>query len=199
MEDPAGDMLPKYQSGQSMGPFPQHVATILGLVEGRTHCTLPGYEGPFYDANDIAGYLRRRGLDIPATADFVTCEIDLTGLIEDENSESGQSGSSKSLMANPIRSDSSTSWTGSPSQAGRTTEIRQIDGTLMTPMNPSVQYWDTYHKGLVSNPLDISPFLATTAHQSTASFPRPSSRCTTKRTVTISVSFLQEGESSQSV
>ncbi|KAK1574735.1 BZIP family transcription factor [Colletotrichum navitas] len=42
----------------------------------KLHMSVPGFEGDFYDADEVEWVLQRRGILIPPAADFVTAEID---------------------------------------------------------------------------------------------------------------------------
>ncbi|KAK2029031.1 BZIP family transcription factor [Colletotrichum zoysiae] len=42
----------------------------------KLHMSVPGFEGDFYDADEVEWVLRQRGIVIPPAADFVTAEID---------------------------------------------------------------------------------------------------------------------------
>lgn len=74
--DIEADLMPKFRTGYSMGPFNSTVGEAQDLMQDDMRCTLPGFEGEFFDANDVEGYLRGRGLDIPASADYITAELD---------------------------------------------------------------------------------------------------------------------------
>jgi hypothetical protein len=76
------DLMPKFRTGYSMGPFSPSVAPVRDNVVQGMRLNLPGYEGVFFDPNDVEGYLRGRGLEIPPAADYITAEIDLLTLGE---------------------------------------------------------------------------------------------------------------------
>ncbi|KAF8867344.1 hypothetical protein BDZ45DRAFT_577234 [Acephala macrosclerotiorum] len=76
------DLMPKFRTGYSTGPFSPTVSQAQEFMEEDMRCNLPGYEGEFFDANDVEGYLRGRGLEIPAAADYVTAELDASILAE---------------------------------------------------------------------------------------------------------------------
>jgi hypothetical protein len=76
------EMMPKFRTGFSMGPFSPSVAPLQEKIQGGMRLDLPGYEGEWFDPNDVEGYLRGRGLEIPPAADYITAEIDLTILSE---------------------------------------------------------------------------------------------------------------------
>ncbi|KAG4441685.1 hypothetical protein IFR05_002819 [Cadophora sp. M221] len=77
--DPTNEELrPKLRTGYSIGPFSPAATDVQDLFKEEMRCNLPGFEGKFFDANDVEGYLRGRGLDIPPAADFITAEIDVS-------------------------------------------------------------------------------------------------------------------------
>jgi hypothetical protein len=80
--DIEADLMPKFRTGYSMGPFNPLVGQAQELMEEDMRCKLLGFEGEFFDANDVEGYLRGRGLDIPASADYVTAELDASILTD---------------------------------------------------------------------------------------------------------------------
>jgi hypothetical protein len=71
------ELMPKFRTGYSMGPFSLEVAPMQEKIPGGMRLTLPGYEGEWFDPNDVEGYLRGRGLEIPPSADYITAELDL--------------------------------------------------------------------------------------------------------------------------
>jgi hypothetical protein len=76
------DLMPKFRTGYSMGPFSPSVAPIQDKLQGGMRLNIPGYEGEWFDPSDVEGYLRGRGLEIPPAADYITAEIDLATLGE---------------------------------------------------------------------------------------------------------------------
>ena len=75
-------LMPKYRTGYAMGPFTPSVSRAEEVMEDGMKCNLPGFEGEFFDANDVEGYLREQGLDIAPAADFITGDINLNELAE---------------------------------------------------------------------------------------------------------------------
>ncbi|PVH83193.1 hypothetical protein DL98DRAFT_413685 [Cadophora sp. DSE1049] len=81
--DPTNDDLrPKLRTGFSIGPFSPAATEARDLFVEDMRCNFPGYEGQFFDSNDVEGYLRGRGLDIPPSADFITAELDVSVFTE---------------------------------------------------------------------------------------------------------------------
>lgn len=78
---------PKFSAGYSMGPFPPAATHAKEFLTENMECTLHGFKGCFFDANDVEGYLKARGLDIPPTADFVAVDLDTLGIYEILNLE----------------------------------------------------------------------------------------------------------------
>ncbi|KAK0122689.1 hypothetical protein ONS96_009725 [Cadophora gregata f. sp. sojae] len=101
--DPSNDDLrPKLRTGFSIGPFSPAATDARDLFREDMRCNLPGYEGQFFDSNDVEGYLRGRGLDIPPSADFITAEVDISVL-----TEAGSPKSSSSLDTSPPKTPES--------------------------------------------------------------------------------------------
>ncbi|KAL2106260.1 hypothetical protein VUR80DRAFT_6993 [Thermomyces stellatus] len=60
-----------------MGPFREGVEQVRdGRVDKRMRMLVPGFEGDFFDPDEVEYWLRRRGVYIPPASDFVTAEID---------------------------------------------------------------------------------------------------------------------------
>jgi len=82
-EDARDELMPKHGAGRSMGPFdPMVVAGREKYMLDDFRTNVPGFDGEFFDANDVDGYLRGRGIDIPAEAEFVTVDLDKVSLQE---------------------------------------------------------------------------------------------------------------------
>ena len=86
-----------------MGPFTPEVTEAQELLDDNMKCSLPGFEGYFFDANDVEGYLRGRGLDILPAADFVEVELDALGISDPPSpkSTSNESVTSKNSPQTP--------------------------------------------------------------------------------------------------
>ncbi|TAQ85600.1 hypothetical protein B7494_g6079 [Chlorociboria aeruginascens] len=89
------EFMPKFRTGLSMGPFEEAISEAQTNLQDDLRITFPGFEGEFFDANDVEGYIRGRGLDIPPAADFVTADLDLLLLSEVVSPKSFDSASSK--------------------------------------------------------------------------------------------------------
>ena len=93
------ELMPKLRTGYIMGPFTQAIAQIQDeFLDDKMRCNMPGFEGDFFDANDVEGYLRGQGLDIYPSAEFVTAQLDLSSLVEAKSFKS-ISGSSASAVS----------------------------------------------------------------------------------------------------
>ncbi|TGO20333.1 hypothetical protein BPAE_0309g00100 [Botrytis paeoniae] len=75
--DTDNDLMPKFRTGFSMGPFPTTFTPLLENISSDMKCTLPGFEGEFFDSNDVEGYLRGHGFDLHPGADYITGQIEL--------------------------------------------------------------------------------------------------------------------------
>ena len=68
-------------TGQSMGPFgPEVEATRDELLDSKMQMLCSGFEGEFFDPDEIETYLRQLGIYIPQRADFIDAEIDICNL-----------------------------------------------------------------------------------------------------------------------
>lgn len=92
-------LMPKICTGYSMGPFLPAVNQVQKSIEDDMKCNIPGFEGVFFDANDVEGYLRARGLDVPPAADYATGEMDLDSLTV--TSPGGRSDTASSVLSPP--------------------------------------------------------------------------------------------------
>ncbi|QSZ35548.1 hypothetical protein DSL72_008418 [Monilinia vaccinii-corymbosi] len=91
--DTDNDLMPKFRTGFSMGPFSASFKPTRDSISSDMKCTIPGFEGEFFDSNDVEGYLRGHGFDLTPAADFITGQIDLEDLSEVNNSGTGSTDS----------------------------------------------------------------------------------------------------------
>ncbi|WZH41441.1 hypothetical protein QYS62_002387 [Fusarium acuminatum] len=74
----AEPMKPPEMTGFSMGPFDEDTEAIKGdRIDTRMRMMYKGFEGDFFDADEVEVYLRQRGIVIPANVDFIDAEIDV--------------------------------------------------------------------------------------------------------------------------
>ncbi|PKS11375.1 hypothetical protein jhhlp_003137 [Lomentospora prolificans] len=72
-----GPHKPSRGVGFSMGPFDPVVDNAREMrMDERMRITVPGFQGDFFDPDEIEYFLLQRGVDIPPASDFVTVEID---------------------------------------------------------------------------------------------------------------------------
>jgi hypothetical protein len=71
-----------------LGPFDAKVSeTRDKRIDARMRIRLPGFEGDWYDPEEVELYLRARGVDIQAGQDFVTAEVDVASFKSDTATE----------------------------------------------------------------------------------------------------------------
>ncbi|KAM0415840.1 hypothetical protein ACHAPT_013200 [Fusarium lateritium] len=71
-------LRPPEMTGFSMGPFnPETESARDDRIDHRMRMMHKGFEGDFFDADEVETYLRQRGIIIPENADFVDAEIDI--------------------------------------------------------------------------------------------------------------------------
>ncbi|RSL79328.1 hypothetical protein CEP52_015695 [Fusarium oligoseptatum] len=71
-------LRPQELTGFSMGPFDSGTESMRDdRIDIRMRMMHKGFEGDFFDADEVETYLRQRGIVIPENADFVDAEIDI--------------------------------------------------------------------------------------------------------------------------
>ncbi|RDL41815.1 uncharacterized protein BP5553_01794 [Venustampulla echinocandica] len=100
------ELMPKIRTGFSMGPFSPTVAQAQEVIQEDMRLNFPGFEGEFFDPNDVEGYLRGRGLNIPPSADAVTVQIDFS-LLSESSSTNSSSAASVTTIVSPSTPKSS--------------------------------------------------------------------------------------------
>lgn len=84
-------LRPDRSLGSAMGPFGPEVEEVRDMrVDRRMRMLVPGFEGDFFDPDEVEVFLRRRGVYIPPASDFVTAEIDVADFVL-EGAEGGVS------------------------------------------------------------------------------------------------------------
>ncbi|KAJ4266543.1 hypothetical protein NW762_004531 [Fusarium torreyae] len=79
-------MKPPEMTGFSMGPFDQDTEDARSdRIDARMRMMHKGFEGDFFDADEIETYLRQRGVVIPPNVDFIDAEIDMASFEESTN------------------------------------------------------------------------------------------------------------------
>jgi hypothetical protein len=195
-----GELIPKFRTGYSMGPFSSPISEAQEVLDEDMKCNLPGFEGEFFDPNDVEGYLRGRGLVIPPAADFVTGELDLLALTEMPSPKSHTSDTVTSTIS-PLTPRSPT---GSISLDGDSFELGRSDGTLtisktlnQMPDTLPTFMWESDDFNKNNNFID--PIFSTmkdsnSARAKTSKIIMTDTRYGEKRTVTINVKTLLDGE-----
>ncbi|KAH6695576.1 hypothetical protein F5X68DRAFT_219951 [Plectosphaerella plurivora] len=75
LEPHRSKIAPDSMFGQ--GPWTPEIENTRDLrVDRKLRIVVPGWEGDFYDCDEVEWYLQQRGVVIPPAADFVTAEID---------------------------------------------------------------------------------------------------------------------------
>jgi len=188
------DML-KFPTDYSMGPFSPTTSQAQDVMDGM-HCNLPGFEGEFFDPNDVEGYLRGRGLEIPPHADLVTAELDITAL-DGESPRSDSSGSVNSAFfpKTPTPVDNLFSDLGHDQDPNF--ELPKLDSTLTKTLNlPFPLGFTDWDNGIRTGGDVFSQFNITPdqQHETASSNLSSSQLYSKKRAVTISVPVLLEGD-----
>lgn len=169
------DKTLKYgEHGRSMGPFSAATSQFEDIYMNKTRCTLPGYEGVFYDSYDIEGILHALGIDIPPAADYVTCELDVQFLMDHYPGAGGP------ILESVLSGEA----TSKSINAGKEDEIDAglLPTLLSFPVATGINDWTT----------DSSEKTPTTMSESSIG-----SSQSPKRLVTINVHTLLESKSSE--
>ncbi|TGO15942.1 hypothetical protein BTUL_0034g00660 [Botrytis tulipae] len=193
--DTDNELMPKFRTGFSMGPFPTVITPLLENISSDMKCTLPGFEGEFFDPNDVEGYLRGHGFDLHPGADYITGQIELE---VSSGAHSPGTASTDSIFPPTPRSPVGKVLDGTNQNAynldyinGNLNKEAQSSGISQFMAFPS---WNaSIPRG--ANPFDLSGpiFDGTAGPDSETSSPKVSTtskRYTEKRTVTIKVETL---------
>ncbi|KFZ09093.1 hypothetical protein V502_08945 [Pseudogymnoascus sp. VKM F-4520 (FW-2644)] len=80
-EDISSNLMPKLRTGRSMGPLTTEAmsAREKHMIDNFT-CSAEGFEGKYFDANDVESYLRGKGIDIAPHTEYVTVNLDMISL-----------------------------------------------------------------------------------------------------------------------
>jgi len=75
---------PSMMTGFTMGPFSEDFEVARKeKLDHRMRMLSPGFEGDFFDPDEVETYLRHLGIVIPPAVDFVEAEINVEGLLDD--------------------------------------------------------------------------------------------------------------------
>jgi hypothetical protein len=190
-----------------MGPFSPSTSRVEEIMEDDMKCNLPGFEGEFFDPNDVEGYLRGQGLDIAPAAEFVTGEINLAELGEAPSPKSSTSDSVASMISPKTPRTSVDSML---LDAGRDVMVANFDfprsevesskaQTCLTFPLGNFSSWDN-DTSMKENNDFIDPIFSTMAGQksgtATPDISKSSGRRGATQRVTLNVKVLLDGESS---
>ncbi|KAG8423431.1 hypothetical protein J3458_000331 [Metarhizium acridum] len=90
---------PQGTTGQSMGPFSPEVQTTREeRIDHKMRMMWPGFEGEFFDPDEVETYLRQLGIFIPQRAEYVEADVDLVDL--DRDGSSARASSDSAMMPN---------------------------------------------------------------------------------------------------
>jgi hypothetical protein len=103
LDEKMSPRMPQFDGGMSTGPWTPEVyeAREKAMLDAF-RISLPGFDGQIFDANDVEGYLRGRGINIPPHTEFVTVNLDLVDVGETSSSPSTEvndSGQTKAMTS----------------------------------------------------------------------------------------------------
>lgn len=125
-------MKPPEMTGFSMGPFGPDVEITRDRVDERMRMMFKGFEGDFFDADEVETYLRQKGIVIPANVDFIDAEIDIGSLGESPDL-SNFGVNNNSFFGAPQASDTNQGLYNPPQQSAR-----DVPGMWQSPVSTSV-------------------------------------------------------------
>ncbi|KAF4809789.1 hypothetical protein CGCTS75_v014708 [Colletotrichum tropicale] len=202
-----GSLEPERQKIDSMygiGPWNAQTEEIRDArVDHKLRMSVPGFDGDFYDADEVEWSLRQRGVVIPPAADFVTAEINPADFTDEaiaersfnplvDNYIATTMAESNFNMAAPFGDNPQSQSTGQPVNLEAT-------GT------PTLDFMGTTAQGAPStismeNPMSLDPTLGGDLFGLGASTPsQVPTPASTRRTVTINVGMLVHELGSRSV
>lgn len=75
--------MPKTGTGRSIGPLIEIVSeNHEKYMIDNFRATAVGYEGVWFDTYDVEAYLRKRGIEVPSDAEYITIDLDKLNLSE---------------------------------------------------------------------------------------------------------------------
>ncbi|KAF5487213.1 hypothetical protein CGCS363_v013863 [Colletotrichum siamense] len=202
-----GSLEPERQKIDSMygiGPWNAQTEEIRDArVDHKLRMSVPGFDGDFYDADEVEWSLRQRGVVIPPAADFVTADINPADFTDEaiaersfnplvDNYIATTMAESNFNMAAPFGDNTPSQSTGQPVNLEAT-------GT------PTLEFMGTTAQGVPStvsmeNPMSLDPTLGGDLFGLGASTPsQVPTPASTRRTVTINVGMLVHELGSRSV
>lgn len=110
---------PQEMTGLSMGPFgPEVEATRDERIDRKMRMLWPGFEGEFFDPDEVETYLRQLGIFIPQRAEYVEADIDISDLDRDESSTRASSSSASAPNGHQAGFTTTDSGYGGSNQGG---------------------------------------------------------------------------------
>jgi hypothetical protein len=184
----------------SMGPFsPSVINTRDNLMESDFRISLHGFEGKFFDTNDVENYLRSHGINIPPNVEFVTIDLDVLSLNDTPSPPSNRSESGRSTGYSPMTPPSPEGY-GISSGIGQLSSRMEIDKLTTSYNDPSLDFttdladWSTKLTGNefdLTGPIFNSTPILQPAENQFLNTKKPNQG---GRVVTLSVTTLVEGK-----
>jgi len=112
-------LKPAQSAGFGSGPFDERVESMrdTGLLDRDMRMLLPGFEGEWFDCDEVEMWLVQRGVVVPPGADFVEAEVDGT-LFDAQAGDGLDTGAcANQLLGLDPASSSSSSGTMSPEES----------------------------------------------------------------------------------
>ncbi|KAF9880562.1 BZIP family transcription factor [Colletotrichum karsti] len=195
----------KVDSLYGIGPWDAHTEEMRDSRVTRTlRTSVPGFEGDFYDADEVEWVLQQRGVIIPPAADFVTAEIDPADFpVSDDASVGGSK--IDNYITRTIGDPNAFGMNMSVGVSGQSTSSSPSQGvTLESTGTPALDFIGTTASGIpttlaMSTPMNLDPNLGGDLFGMGSSATSGTSPVSRKRTVTINVGMLVHELGSRSV
>ena len=116
-------VMPKTGTGRSIGPLIEVVSeNHEKYMIDNFRATAVGYEGVWFDTYDVEAYLRKRGIEVPSDAEYISIDLDklniseltMTATTDTPVNYMGSSGDIRLASSSPLNSHGTTATPSSP-------------------------------------------------------------------------------------
>ncbi|KAF6816697.1 BZIP family transcription factor [Colletotrichum sojae] len=184
----------KVDSPYGMGPWDAATESVRDVrIDRRLRMDVPGFDGDFFDADEVEWVMRQRGVVIPPAADFVTAEIDPSDFSDGADIEGRTFDSAMGNYGMTNLSEPGGPQTGAPSGQGH----GPARGTEMAMDLTDTQSASLSSRGEPSPPMNLDPSLGGDVFgMAPSSATHTPSSPSAKRLVTLNVGMFVWGKKS---
>ncbi|GJC79913.1 hypothetical protein ColLi_02751 [Colletotrichum liriopes] len=181
-----------------MGPWDAETEAMrnsrIDQETAKLRMSVPGFEGDFYDADEVEWVLRQRGVVIPPAADFVTAEIDPADFSTDTAPGGRALGASTQSNVTDIVGNLSSARTNPLENVAREWLHMNLKPTAASDINLDDARSPVHTNGAPPAHMDIDPSLGGESFGLGEDLSRQASNARSKkRLVTINVGVLVQG------